>query len=427
VSGSTNPTQWLPVLSVLAVGALLGAWLVWRLRSSPAAPLAPALPLEVRDLFGRRDALVQQLRELSELRDDTSDEQRAARRQALELEAAHVLLAIEDRGAVPSRGGEPEELPSRSEPAPGSAAAGFFWGLGTAAALAGLLFFVSREAAPRSEGGSVTGGFEAGAAPVGSRAPAGSADAALEQARAALQKRDMMAVWTASQEALRLAPGHPQALSYLSLVRLAMGQPEISEQLLKQALASDPDFAEGYVHLALVYEKSGRSADADKVIADAVQRFPQDAEMIRRAAAEIRRVAAEEPAVERGGPDPHADLPPTGKAAAATAAADAVTGTVEHAGAVPPGAVLFVTARAVGQQGGPPVAVKRLTPRAFPASFTLGPADSMMGQTLPPRLRLEARLDADGDPLSRLPTDPTALLEDVALGTSGVTLHLKAR
>ena len=65
-------------------------------------------------------------------------------------------------------------------------------------------------------------------------------------------------------------------------------------------------------------------------------------------------------------------------------------GTVEHGGPVPPGAVLFVTARPAGQQGGPPIAVKRLTPRAFPVRFALGPGDSMMGQALPARLRLEA-------------------------------------
>jgi hypothetical protein len=68
--------------------------------------------------------------------------------------------------------------------------------------------------------------------------------------------------------------------------------------------------------------------------------------------------------------------------------------------------------------------VKRL-PAAFPLQFTLGSADSMMGQELPSQVRLEARLDTDGDPLTRTPQDPTARLDAVRMGTGGVRLHLQ--
>ena len=83
-------------------------------------------------------------------------------------------------------------------------------------------------------------------------------------------------------------------------------------------------------------------------------------------------------------------------------------------------------ARAAGQTAGPPLAVKRLAP-TLPATFSIGAADSMMGQALPAKLRLEARLDTDGDPLTRPPTDPTGMVDDVALGSTGVQLVLKAK
>ncbi len=89
-----------------------------------------------------------------------------------------------------------------------------------------------------------------------------------------------------------------------------------------------------------------------------------------------------------------------------------------------PGAILFVFARAAGATEGPPVAVKRLR-ATFPAAFELSEADSMMGQALPGSLLIEARLDSDGDPTTRPPTDPKARLDKVKVGRTDVRLILK--
>jgi len=48
----------------------------------------------------------------------------------------------------------------------------------------------------------------------------------------------------------------------------------------------------------------------------------------------------------------------------------------------------------------------------------------MMGQTLPAQFRVEARLDADGDPMTKPPTDPSAMQDGVAPGAT-VRLALK--
>jgi hypothetical protein len=92
---------------------------------------------------------------------------------------------------------------------------------------------------------------------------------------------------------------------------------------------------------------------------------------------------------------------------------------------VSPGALVFLTVRDAAATEGPPVAVKRLSATSFPLAFAVGPADSMMGQPLPARARVEARVDSDGDPLTRVPTDPSARLDGVAAGSTRLRLVLQ--
>ncbi|HVH20542.1 MAG TPA: hypothetical protein VNF72_19785 [Myxococcota bacterium] len=76
----------------------------------------------------------------------------------------------------------------------------------------------------------------------------------------------------------------------------------------------------------------------------------------------------------------------------------------ELEGQVLPGSVLFLIARR--QEGGPPLAVKRIPSPRFPLDFELGPDDRMI-QALPfaGPLSLSARVDSDGNALSRTPGD----------------------
>ena len=106
---------------------------------------------------------------------------------------------------------------------------------------------------------------------------------------------------------------------------------------------------------------------------------------------------------------------PMGQAAASAppaapgATAESVSGTIalapELAGKVPAGAILFLIARGPAA-GGPPLAVKRIESPAFPLAFTIGPDDRMI-QAMPfvGPLQLSARLDADGNAMTRAPGD----------------------
>ena len=86
---------------------------------------------------------------------------------------------------------------------------------------------------------------------------------------------------------------------------------------------------------------------------------------------------------------------------------------------------MFVIVRAAGVTSGPPVAVKRFPAASLPGTFAITSADSMLGQELPETVSIDARLDPDGDPLTRSPTDPAARIDGVKLGTTGLRLVLK--
>ena len=127
-------------------------------------------------------------------------------------------------------------------------------------------------------------------------------------------------------------------------------------------------------------------------------------------------------------PPPGREAPPLAAETAMAEDAPPIRGTVslaqELAGRVPEGAVLFLIARRDG--AGPPLAALRIAAPRFPLEFSLGPEDRMI-QTLPfaGELRISARVDADGNALSRQPGDLEGRAAGVAEpGATGVEIVL---
>lgn len=471
-----SQVEWSLPVTVLLVGLVAGALFVWRqffaARPTASPEAGPnATPLELRDLEGRRDALVSQLRELEDTAAKRSPEQLARERYALELEAARVLRDIERRGAPRGAAhsaahaeGHAAQI-TLAPPARASAAGGFLWGIGTAAVIGVLLFYVSRSATTRDEGGSATGSVPGEGRAAAGGAPAAQTDPEEQSLRAALERnpddfdariamtqmylgrRDMMGAWNETQYILQRQPGHARALVYQAPVRLAMGQPDIAVDLVKRALASDPQLVDGYVYLAMAYRRLGRDKESEAVMADTLKRFPEHREPLTNLFDELRRsVTAQEDLPARGEANPHAGLaedtpvgtPPAASAQAPRAAAagaapvDAsrtVAGVIELdpalAGQVAARGTLFIVVREARIERGPPAAVKRLDVSAFPLHFTLSDQDSMAGEPLPDPLRLEARLDGDGNAATRTPQDPTAVEDGVRRGSTSLRLVLR--
>ena len=92
----------------------------------------------------------------------------------------------------------------------------------------------------------------------------------------------------------------------------------------------------------------------------------------------------------------------------------------------PGGAILFVIARPQGATGGPPLAVLRIPSPDFPFTFSIGPENVMIPsmQFVGP-ISLSARLDADGNAMTRGPGDISSdTAETLSPGATGVRLTL---
>ncbi len=101
----------------------------------------------------------------------------------------------------------------------------------------------------------------------------------------------------------------------------------------------------------------------------------------------------------------------------------------ELAGARPEAGVLFVIARHQGTQGGPPLAVLRLPNPEFPLEFSIGPENVMIpSMRFEGAISLSARLDADGNAMTRGSDDISSQVEEpLAPGATGVKLVLNDR
>ena len=429
-----SEVDWLPAIVALAVGLVAASLLLWRFRRSVGGAEAaePTDDTPHRDLARERDSLLGRLRAMD---GSDPDEALAAERYDLELRAAGVLRALDELPEAEA-GGAPTPTPAAVAASPGGQMSGFLWGAASATAIAVVIMFVSRDATPRNEGGSMTGGIDADGASVRVDGPEAAAvarnpddlDARLDLARRHLENQDLMAVFEETQFVLERVPGHPRALTYQSLVRLAMGQGDMAVQMLEEAIAGDPDALEPYVHMALVQVKLGREREADVAIAEAASRHPDEAARLSELLDELKRAGRDDPSpVENA----HADMLPTSPVGNARADvlpptrtdASSISGTVELAGPAPRG-VLFIIAREAGQSEGAPLAVRRIVAQSFPVRFSIGAADSMMGEELPEKLRIEVRLDLDGDPMTRDDADPKAVVEDVTLGRGDLRIVL---
>ena len=466
------PVDWALPVAMLVGGLVIGtivAILVSRrgARTRKDEATSDAMPreLEIRDLDAKRDSLFDQLRELDDTSTKRDADQLAAERYELELEAASTLRRLDEltgrhapsrrAGAVATSatGAAAEVVTVAPPPSPYK---GFLWGIGSAAAIVALVLFVAKSADERGEGGSMTGNTELGSGmqPAGG---AGQADPELQQilsrveanpndlelrnelAFQQLMREQLMSVFETTQYVLERRPGDPAALTYQSVVRLAMGQSAVAEQMLKQAIEARPDLLDARVYLSLTYAQTGRYDEAKAAIDEAIRLSPAEADRLRQLWAQVEAQKASGPAPTSAGmkDDPHAGiaLPPMSGSGAEPAPAPASTdpravrGTLAlvAGGNVPRGAAVFLIVRPAGSKGGAPVAVARVDATSFPLSFEVSQANSMMGQPLPESMLIEARVDLDGNPMTRDAGAPSGAADNVPAGSTGVKIDLAVR
>ncbi len=422
------PTDWGTAVAILAAGLILGVLFVY-LFGKRKKTFSEDLVL--KDLQAKRDALVQQLRDPGVEGDE---------RTRLEVETAQVLRQLDAHQST-----APETVAALAAMDP--TVKGFLWGATSVLALVGLGYFVMQQAKPREEGGSLTGGFESGGAAQQQQQQAPATSPMIQQLEAAVQKdpnnlelrndlaqaylqaNNMMAVFEQTKFVLEKKPEDSRALTFQALVRMAMGDADAAVEMLQRATKSDPKNLDGWVSLAWIYVQTDRMSEAERMIGEAVKQSPNDRQQLENVFVSMKQSKNGQPAqtAEGGLPEGHPPVDgnppatPTPATPAATGPSVRVTLNLD-AGARQRTGVLFVIAR--NPAGGPPVAAKRVMASSFPMTVELSAADSMMGQPLPPTFRLEARLDSDGDAMTRVPTDPSAMQEGVSVGQA-VSLALK--
>jgi hypothetical protein len=193
---------------------------------------------------------------------------------------------------------------------------------------------------------------------------------------------------------------------------------------------TDPDLIDAWVALAWADTIQSKDDEAQKAIDEAAKRHPEQKErlvtLLTRMRQDQKATAAKLPANHPAVPAPGETATAPAEAAAAPPAPAAGGGSVKvtlqlaPGKAIPPNAVIWLMARDAGVAAGPPLAVKRVALGAFPITVDFGAADSMMGQPLPAKMRV----DSHGNPMVHDPNDPAAAQDGVASGGS-ITLTLK--
>jgi hypothetical protein len=354
-------TDWLSAAAMLLCGLVVGFMFVYGMKRRSVAR-----DVEQDDLEAKRDAVMRELRDLQD-------------RGGHAVERARLERELEGLGA-------PTILPvSHEHPA----LRGFAYGAVSVAVLAAIGWFVTRSTTPKENSDPL--------AQLEERVRQRPDDLQLRDdlAKAYLDRENFTAVVEQTHKVLQRSPDDARALTYEALVRIAMGQNDAAEQMLQRAAQSDANLLDAWVGLAWVRAQKGNTPGAEAAIAEAKRRHPEQSARLDELLARI-----------------HPSNPIH------------ITLKLADEAQPPASGVVFVTARSEGVTSGPPVAVKRIPLGAFPMTVDITSADSMMGQQLPPRVRIEARVDSDGDPLTKSPGDLSAARDGVSLGSS-VSLTLR--
>ena len=392
-------TDWLSAIGILLAGLIVGFMFVYA-SMRKKHDTAPHDDLERRDLEAKRDALIAQLRA-----GDLAPNERTR----IEREAAEVLRGLDQSGA-PVSAGEKSVAPLAKGGAPSSSAlAGFLWGAGTVAAIFFIGWFVTKNATPKETAPSPTTSpqsIEQLESTV--RANPDDSEARIALAKAYLDRENLMGVFEQTTAVLAKNPNDARAQTYQAIVRMTMGQKDEAQKLLAAATRTDPKLTDAWVALAYLRTQQSDNDGAARAIDEAIKQHPEDEQRLRSILAQMQQRSS-------GG---------QARSPVQSSSGSAIHVKIDLANGARSTGVLFVFARDENVTAGPPAAVKRVEVTSFPITVDLSSADSMMGQPLPQRVRIEARLDADGNAMTKDPADPKASADHIPAGAN-VTLTLR--
>ncbi|HEX9443142.1 MAG TPA: cytochrome c-type biogenesis protein CcmH [Candidatus Binatia bacterium] len=399
----------LPGAAALAGVALVAVVLRRRVGKKAAAPAeAPGDSDSRREFFlAERERLAAETREIEFdfQAGKLSEADYLQLRRDLEAQAA---AAAKELDALPQRSAprpiekKAKEVPAIQPPARKNwqlAAGGLFLLLFGLA----LGVLVTQSLRPRaSERDTITGDFLTGTGGAG-------ADPELARGRAAFERGDLGQAIDAFKKVLAAEPNHPEAHAYMGFMLAQAGHNDGAVMAFDRALAVDPNFPLALLGKGmLLYQTGGDSAEARRLLEKVSVMMPAGAEKT-----EVEQAIAKITQSAQGGGGKNSAASPaqkTNSAGAGIQGTQSVQGVIDLdpklKGKVPAGAVLFIIAKGTGGAGGPPLAVKKIAAPKFPLDYALGAGDVMMpGASFSGKLYVTARLDQDGNPLTKQPGD----------------------
>ncbi|MFT5680094.1 MAG: cytochrome c-type biogenesis protein CcmH/NrfG [Myxococcota bacterium] len=383
-------------LMILSVGLSAGIFLATRTGNADT----DQRPEE--DHNARKTALMEQIRELDADREKMPPGDYAARRETLISAAAATQRALEQPDAV-------APAPSR----PPSLARNGGWIVVT------LLFFVilgvliNQYAAPRTEGGSMTGNGSGEGMEEIAVARQARQDAAQDTLREepeniealniltydALLYRDLNGAMEYSGRARELAPTDPGVVINLAILQMSVSMITEAMAALDTVIAADPSNGRALLWKGFMLANTDQKEPAIATLKQAAPlvKWPEEQLFTENM---LRELTAPPPTVR-------------------------VTGAATMAeGEETPAGTLYIYARRSEVGGGPPVAAYKHR-GGLPVDFSLTDADMVMGGAWPDEVWVQARIDGDGDPMTRDDTlAQSAVLGPLSTGVEGLTLTL---
>ncbi len=393
---------------ILGVGWFLRRW-AKRRATSPGAAAARDAEIPLQESANPREYIESERERLNaELKELEFDYQAGKLSQAdydagkLEIETLNALMG-KRMETLPARAIPPK--PARAKQAPAEAARS----LRTWQIVGGAVFllafgitvgvFLTQSLRPRSgEQDTMTGGFL-----TGTQSP-GDAASLVAQGRAFFEKREYAPAIEAFKKALAVDPKQPEAHAYLGMMLAQAGHAEGAIMAFDRALEAQPDFPMAlWGKGMLLYQTKSDPAAARETLQRLAAILPpgEDKTAVEKALADLGRMPADAKRPAQSAPPKPAS---TASAKPAPAGGAKLQGVIDVdpklKSKVESQAVLFIIVRPAG--GGPPIAAKRIARPSFPLAYSLGPEDAMSPNApLSGKVMVSARLDKDGDPMTR--------------------------
>jgi tetratricopeptide (TPR) repeat protein len=357
------------------------------------------------ELQAQKDQIVEQIRELDADKDKMDVDVYQKLRESYLQDAEDVLEQMEflNNNILQDNVVEKSELQERSE----QKSVGWMTVVVTFAFFAILGALLGRYSKPRSDGEVMTGGSmdsrvtsveqqlqamddakkkRVADAQKVMETDADNIDAANTLTYEALLQRDFSSAMKYVEIVRSQQPKNPEMLVHLGILQMSIGMSDRAQDVFDTALQQDPNLGKAMLWKSVLLSNMGRTEEGLLLVKKSQTFLTLDEE----------RFFAERLIEELDKPPP------------------IITGRIEGNGTSPISTkgVLFVIARRAEQGGGPPVAVKRISNPTLPLSFELGKSDMVMGGEWPSQVWLSARLDEDGNAMTK---DDT-LLESSVIG-----------